>query len=79
MGAMATTQVNQTEAVRPYTKSLAAELLGVSVKQVERLMEDGPLRKSTTRVNGGPEYVDGASLHAELARRGKPIPQEATR
>lgn len=62
----------------PYTQTLAGKLLGVQPAQVKRLIAEGRLAVSEFRVEGGPDYVDGASLHAELRRRGLPVPGDET-
>jgi predicted DNA-binding protein (UPF0251 family) len=73
---MTSQQVINSVAVRPYTQALAAKLLGLTQRHVKRMVDEGPLKASDFTVEGGPAYVDGESLHAELRRRGLPVPGE---
>ena len=51
-------------------------MLGISKTHTRRLLDDGPLCWYTRPVRGRVVLIDGASLHAELRRRGLPVPGE---
>jgi len=59
-----------------YTLAEAGRLLDLSKTHTRRLLDDGPLCWSTRPVRGRVVLIDGASLHAELRRRGLPVPGE---
>lgn len=60
--------------IRAYRRQAAADALGVSATQVDRLVLSGRLQVAPVDVIGGPDLIDADSLHALLAERGRPIP-----
>ncbi len=61
--------------IRAYSRQAAADALGVSATQVDRLVLAGRLRHAPVDVVGGANLIDAESLHAELRRRGLPVPE----
>ena len=59
------------------TTRQAAEMLGLSLGTVQQMAESGAL--SAWKTAGGHRRVSIASVKEHLARRGAPIPQEATK
>lgn len=63
--------------VPDYTLAEAARALGISKTQTKRLRAPGgPLLPQTKPIRGRVCLIDGASLHALLAERGRPIPTD---
>lgn len=66
----------QIKRIRAYRRQAAADALKLSATQVDRLVKAGRIATAPVDVIDGPDLIDAESLHAELRRRGLPVPGE---